>query len=381
MMKAPYAVHAASSRGRQHAERHSDDRSPYQRDRDRVVHCSAFRKLQYKTQVFVTREGDFYRTRLTHSLEVAQIARSIARHLHLDEDLTEALALAHDLGHPPFGHAGETGLNEALAAFGGFDHNAQSLRVVTLLEHRYAAFDGLNLSWETLEGLAKHNGPMRGQPPEYIAAFDAAYPLDLGRQTSAEAQVAAFADDIAYNTHDLDDGLRAGLFHFEDLAALPLIGDALREARALTAETKRVRHEMSRRVINALVHDVLGESARRLRALAPADAEAIRAADAPVIGFSAEMAAANAAIKSFLFARMYRHWRVNRMTHKAKMVAKALGALFLERPYLLPDDWRERAGKAESEQAAVAVRDYVAGMTDRFALDEYARLTDPSVPA
>ena len=380
MTKAPYAVHAEQSRGRQFSETQSDDRSPYQRDRDRVVHCSAFRKLQYKTQVFVTREGDFYRTRLTHSLEVAQIARSIARHLGLDEDLTEALALAHDLGHPPFGHAGETGLNDALAAFGGFDHNAQSLRVVTVLEDRYAAFDGLNLTWETLEGLAKHNGPLV-KPPEYIAAFDALFPLDLHRQPSAEAQVAAFADDIAYNTHDLDDGLRAELFDFDDIAGLPMVGDALRESQALTSEKKRVRHELSRRVINAVVHDVLKESAARLAAMNPASADEIRSAPEPVIGFSPAMAAANREIKAFLFERMYRHWRVNRMSHKAQMVTKALGKLLLEQPRLLPDDWRDRAGKAETEQAAVVVRDYVAGMTDRYALDEYARLTDPSVPA
>jgi dGTPase len=380
MWKAPYAVAAEMSRGRKFNEVESDDRSPYQRDRDRVVHCSAFRKLQYKTQVFVTREGDFYRTRLTHSLEVAQIARSIARKLGLDEDLTEALALAHDLGHPPFGHAGETGLNEALAAFGGFDHNAQSLRVVTLLEHRYANFDGLNLSWEALEGLAKHNGPLTS-PPDYIAAFDASYSLELHRQPSAEAQVAAFADDIAYNTHDLDDGLRAGLFGFDDICSLPMVGDAVREAQSVTAEIGRVRHEISRRVINALVHDVIAESGRRTAALNPRSANDIRNAADPVVAFSPAMAVANKEIKTFLFARMYRHWRVNRMTHKAKMVTKSLGTLLLERPYLLPDDWRERAGKPETEQAAAAVRDYVAGMTDRYALDEYARLTDPSVPA
>ena len=380
MTIAPYAVQAAQSRGRQFAEIHSDDRSPYQRDRDRVVHCSAFRKLQYKTQVFVPREGDFYRTRLTHSLEVAQIARSIARKLGLDEDLTECLALAHDLGHPPFGHAGERGLNEALSGFGGFDHNAQSLRVVTLLERRYAAFDGLNLSWEALEGLAKHNGPLTN-PPVYIAEFDTKYPLDLLRQPSAEAQVAAFADDIAYNTHDMDDGLRAGLFGFEDIAHLPLIGEALRESQALTGASNRVRHELSRRMINGLVHDVLRESAARLDALAPKDADAIRDADAPVIGFSSGMAAANRAVKKFLFERMYRHWRVNRMTHKARLVTTELGILLLERPYLLPDDWRVSAGEPGSAQAATVVRDYVAGMTDRYALDEYARLTDPAVPA
>jgi dGTPase len=374
---APYAVR--KSRGRRHPETEAADRSPYQRDRDRVLHSAAFRKLQYKTQVFVSREGDFYRTRLTHSLEVAQIARSIARRLRLDEDLTEALALAHDLGHPPFGHAGETGLNEALAAFGGFDHNAQSLRVVTVLEHRYAAFDGLNLTWEALEGLAKHNGPLAA-PPAYIAEFDALYPLDLARQPSAEAQVAAFADDVAYNAHDLDDGLRARLFTLDEIAALPLVGEALREARGLTDAESRVRHETIRRVIDAMVRDVIAESERRLAALAPADVDAVRAAG-PVIGFSREMVDVNQAVKEFLFERMYRHWRVNRMTHKARMVTAALAGLLLRRPDLLPDDWRRRAGTAESAQAAGVVRDYVAGMTDRYAMEEFSRLTDPAVPA
>ncbi len=380
MTKAPYAVHARDSRGRQHAQPDSDDRSPYQRDRDRVVHCSAFRKLQYKTQVFVTREGDFYRTRLTHSLEVAQIARSIARTLGLDEDLTECLALAHDLGHPPFGHAGERGLNEALREFGGFDHNDQSFRVVTLLEQRYAAFDGLNLSWETLEGLAKHNGPLKNPPPT-IAAFNEAMPLDLNRQTSAEAQVAAFSDDVAYNTHDLDDGLRAGLFEFEDLLDLPVIGDLVRRAQALTTAKNRVRHELSRSVINTLVHDALKESERRLAALNPQSTEDIRNAPTPVIGFSEEIRVANVALKRFLFARMYRHWRVNRQTHKAEHVTKTLANLLLHQPNLLPDDWRDRAGAGGSAQAAEVVRDYVAGMTDRYALDEFSRLTDPAVPA
>jgi dGTPase len=378
MDKVPYAVQA--SRGRQHAQPDSDNRSPYQRDRDRVVHSSAFRKLQYKTQVFVARDGDFYRTRLTHSLEVAQIARSIARALGLDEDLTECLALAHDLGHPPFGHAGERGLNEALADFGGFDHNDQSFRVVTQLEQRYAAFDGLNLTWESLEGLAKHNGPLK-HPPATIAAYDAVQKLDLHQHTSAEAQIAAFADDIAYNTHDLDDGLRAGLFGFADIQPLPVIGDLLREAQALTSAENRVRHELSRRVINTLVHDALKESTARLAALAPQSAEDIRNAPRAVIGFSDELRAVNAALKKFLFARMYRHWRVNRQTHKAEHVAKSLAALLLRQPDLLPDDWRDRAGEPHSAQCAVVVRDYVAGMTDRYALDEFSRLTDPAVPA
>jgi dGTPase len=380
MNLAPYAVRSENSRGRLHAEPKPADRTEYQRDRDRVVHSSAFRKLQYKTQVFVTREGDFYRTRLTHSLEVAQIARSLARSLMLDEDLTEALALAHDLGHPPFGHAGEAGLDEALSDFGGFDHNAQSLRVVTLLEHRYAAFDGLNLSWEMLEGLAKHNGPVSA-PAAYVAEFDAKFPLDLQRQASAEAQVAAFADDIAYNAHDLDDGLRAKLFTLADIAELPLVGEALAKARSLTSDEKRIRHEMTRRVINAMIHDVIVESQVRLKQLAPLDADAIRDAPRPVILFSEKLAAANRAIKSFLFERMYRHWRVNRMSHKAQAVTRTLGALLLAKPELLPDDWRAEAGAGNAAQAAIIVRDYVAGMTDRYAMQEYARLTDPAVPS
>ncbi len=380
MELAPYAVSSVASRGRLHAEPPPTDRSAYQRDRDRVVHSSAFRKLQYKTQVFVTREGDFYRTRLTHSLEVAQIGRSLSRSLRLDEDLTEALALAHDLGHPPFGHAGETGLDAALSDFGGFDHNAQSLRVVTLLEHRYAGFDGLNLSWEMLEGLAKHNGPMAA-PPAYVAQFNEKFPLDLQRHASAEAQVAAFADDIAYNAHDLDDGLRARLFTLADIADLPLLDAALAAARQLTSDEQRIRHEMTRRVINWMIHDVIVESQARLQDLAPRDVEAIRDANAPVILFSEKLAAANAAIKAFLYQRMYRHWRVNRMSHKAQAVIKSLGSLLLAKPELLPDDWRVKAGEPNSQQAASVVRDYVAGMTDRYAMQEYGRLTDPSVPS
>ena len=381
MELAPYAVRGETSRGRLTPEPASAMRSPFQRDRDRVIHCTAFRKLQYKTQVFVNHEGDFYRTRLTHSLEVAQIARSIARALRLDDDLTEALALAHDLGHPPFGHAGETGLNAALAAFGGFDHNAQSLRVVTVLERRYAGFDGLNLTWETLEGLVKHNGPI-AEPGGFVAAYDARHPLDLGTFASAEAQVAALADDIAYHSHDLDDGLRAHLFTAEDVAGLPVMGDCLREVRRLHGSLgdSRLRHETIRRVLDRLIRDVVEESTRRLAALAPSSADAIRRAPAPVIAFSTEMAEANRAIKSFLFAHMYRHWRVNRATSKARKLTAALATLLLEEPGLLPDDWGPMAGAPQSLQAAETVRDYIAGMTDRYARDEFRRLTDPGVP-
>jgi dGTPase len=378
MHHAPYAVRPETMRGRLHPEPEGVGRSPWQRDRDRVIHSSAFRKLQYKTQVFVNHEGDYYRTRLTHSLEVAQIARSIARELRLDEDLTEALALAHDLGHPPFGHAGEEGLNVRMKPYGGFDHNAQSLRVVTRLEARYAAFDGLNLTWETLEGLAKHNGPLRNPPP-YIAEYDALHPLDLHSHASGEAQVAAFADDVAYHSHDLDDGMRAKLFGPDDIAHLPVVGDALARARvcSLDVPPPRLRHETIRRVINAFVTDIIGESRRRLLALDPADADAIRRAKQPVVAFSPAMAEANRAVKEFLFAHMYRHWRVNRMTNKARQVTEDLFGLLHGDVSMLPDGWRAQAGVQDGPRAALTVADYIAGMTDRFALEEHRRLTDP----
>ena len=380
MPPAPYAVHPAASRGRLHPEPESPTRSPFQRDRDRVIHSTAFRRLQYKTQVFVNHEGDFFRTRLTHTIEVAQIARSLARALGLDEDLTEALALAHDLGHPPFGHAGEEALNLAMKPFGGFDHNAQSLRVVTLLESRYAAFDGLNLTWETLEGLVKHNGPL-SKPPAYVAEYDARHKLDLGTQPSAEAQVAALADDIAYHSHDLDDGLRARLFDVADIAHLPVVGTALAAARqaSLDMPPARLRHETIRRVIDAMVTDLIAETTRRIARLAPKDADAIRRARRRVVAFAEPMAEANQAIKDFLYARMYRHWRVNRMTSKARKLTEALYRLLLAEPILLPDDWRARAGEAGTPRCAGIVGDYVAGMTDRYAMDEYRRLTDLSV--
>jgi dGTPase len=380
MSPAPWAVQREKSRGRLHPEPEAVTRSPWQRDRDRIIHSSAFRKLQYKTQVFVNHEGDFYRTRLTHSIEVAQVARSVARELGLDEDLAEALALAHDLGHPPFGHAGEDALSAAMQPFGGFDHNAQSLRVVTALESRYAGFDGLNLSWETLEGLAKHNGPLR-RPPPYVADYDARHPLDLSTYPSAEAQVAAQADDIAYHAHDLDDGWRAGFFTPADLQHLPVVGEALAEARraSLDVPPTRLRHETIRRVINRFVNDLVAETGRRLADLDPADADDIRRAGRPAAGFSEGMAEANRVIKEFLFARMYRHWRVNRMTAKARRLLADVFALLHGQSGLLPDDWRSRAGEAGTPRAASVVCDYIAGMTDRYASEEHRRLTDLSV--
>ncbi len=381
MALAPYAVRPETARGRLHPEPEAPTRSPWQRDRDRIIHSSAFRRLQYKTQVFVNHEGDFFRTRLTHTIEVAQIARSIARELHVDEDLTEALALAHDLGHPPFGHAGEEGLNRGMKPWGGFDHNAQAVRVVTLLESRYAAFDGLNLTWETLEGLAKHNGPL-SKPPAYIAEYDSRHKLDLHSQPGVEAQIAAAADDIAYHSHDLDDGMRAGLFGPEEISHLPLVREALKEARvaSLDVPPSRLRHETIRRVINQLASDLAAETTRRLVKLAPGDADAVRRSRHPVVGFSPAMAEANDAIKDFLHARMYRHWRVNRMSAKARRLTEHLFTLLVDDVSTLPDEWRGRAGEADSRRAALAVADYIAGLTDRSAVDEHRRLTDLTVP-
>ena len=378
MVVAPYAVQAESSRGRLHPEPGAEGRSPWQRDRDRIIHSSAFRKLQYKTQVFVNHEGDYYRTRLTHSIEVAQIARSIARELRLDEDLTEALALAHDLGHTPFGHAGEEALNACMKPFGGFSHNAQSLKIVTSLENRYAAFDGLNLTWEALEGLAKHNGPLK-DPPGFIAEYSAKHSLELSTYPSAEAQVAAIADDVAYHSHDIDDGLRAGLFTIEEIEHLPVVGPAIKEARvaSLDVPPPRLRHETIRRVINEFVTDLVEESRRRLAARAPKDADAVRRAKQPVVAFSERMADANRSIKDFLFAHMYRHWRVNRMTAKARMVTEALFTLLHGDTALLPGHWHALAGSRPDGRAARVVADYIAGMTDRYALEEHRRLTDP----
>ena len=381
MTLAPYAVRPETSRGRLYPEAGGDARSPFQRDRDRIIHATAFRRLQYKTQVFIYHEGDHFRTRLTHSIEVAQIARSIARLLALDEDLAEALALAHDLGHPPFGHAGEDALNSAMKPYGGFDHNAQSLKAVTALEARYAGFDGLNLTWETLEGLAKHNGPLR-RPSPYIADYDAKHPLDLATHASAEAQVAALADDIAYNNHDLDDGLRARLFTLDEVAALPLIGEALAEARAAAPDVTpdRLASEVVRRVINRMVGDVAAETRRRLAALNPATVDDIRRHHRPVVAFSDAMTEANLAVRDFLFHRMYRHWRVNRTMAKSKRVVQVLFSLLHGGPQMLPPLWRARAGDAGSAQCAQVVCDYIAGMTDRYALEEHRRMTDPDIP-
>jgi dGTPase len=385
--RAPYASDPAQSRGRLVAEPPSATRSDFRRDCDRIIHSTAFRRLKHKTQVFVFHEGDHYRTRLTHTLEVQQIARSLARALGLDEDLAEALALAHDLGHPPFGHAGERALDECLAGAGGFDHNAQTLRVVTSLERRYAQFDGLNLTWETLEGLVKHNGPLTDRAgnavgryrdtglPEGIRDYAAIQDLQLWSFASAEAQVAAIADDIAYDAHDIDDGLRAGLFGLGDLSEVPLLGGILREIRAGHPDLDPVRtaHELVRRVITRLIEDVVAESGRRLAALAPGDVGDIRLATGPVVAFSGAMAAAEQGIKDFLYPRMYRHERVMRVMNAAQGVVRDLFRHYLVNPADMPEEWQGDLRRTDERGRIRHTGDFIAGMTDRYALAEHAR--------
>jgi dGTPase len=363
-------------------------RSQFQRDRDRIIHSTAFRRLTYKTQVFVYHEGDHYRTRLTHSLEVAQIARTVARALGLDQDLAETLALAHDLGHTPFGHAGEEALNAEMARFGGFSHNEQALRILTRLERRYAEFDGLNLTWETLEGIVKHNGPLTGpgidRPvPPSIAEYDRLQPLALDSFPGPEAQVASLADDIAYNNHDIDDGLRAGLFTVADLAEVPLVGPVFGDvgSRYPGIEEPRLIHESIRRVIDRMVGDLVAETRRRLAANRVGSAAAVRALKEPIAAFSTEMHDNDRALKEFLFERMYRHYRVNRMSSKARRVVRDLFALYLCEPECLPGEWRGLAAGPEDPRTARVAADYIAGMTDRYALDEHHRLFDTYMPS
>ena len=384
---APYASKPEKTRGRLHPEPEHSMRSAFQRDRDRIIHSTAFRRLTHKTQVFVYHEGDHYRTRLTHSLEVAQIARTISRALGLEEDLAETLALAHDLGHTPFGHAGEEALDAEMTRFGGFSHNDQTLRILTRLERRYAEFDGLNLTWESLEGTVKHNGPLRGAGIDRpvsptIAEYDRCHPLALDLFPSAEAQVAALADDIAYNNHDIDDGLRAGLFLVSDLTEVPLVGPVfgLVAAQYPGIEEPRLIHEAIRRLIDLMVGDLIVETRSRIAASTVDSAEAVRGLGSPVVAFSAEMRRNDRAFKDFLLERMYRHYRVNRMSSKARRVVHDLFALYLAEPQCLPSEWRELAAGPDDQQTARVAADYLAGMTDRFALDEHHRLFDTYAP-
>ena len=381
--RAPYASDPSRSRGRLHGEAASRSRTPFERDRDRIVHSSAFRRLKGKTQVFVAHEGDHYRTRLTHSLEVAQIARAVARQMGLDDDLAECLGIAHDLGHPPFGHTGEDVLDACMEPYQGFDHNAQTLRVVTKLERKYPTFDGLNLTWETLEGAVKHNGPLIrfGQGladlPIAIQEYVAAHDLELDTWPGPEAQVAAHADDIAYNNHDIDDGLRAGLFTIEQLRAeVPMVERVLsgveRDYPGLVAS--RVAAETVRRLIGVWIDDLVRESGNRLAAAKPGDVEDVRAAGKPLIGFSDQMNEHQAVLRRFLMTRMYRHWKVNRSRSHAKRIIKDLFALFLADPELLPPDWQLGGDGPGGMRTARRVCDYIAGMTDDYAIDEHRRL-------
>lgn len=385
MMKEIHPLHLASvactpeaSRGRLFPEAESNTRSCFQRDRDRIIHSTAFRRLEYKTQVFVNHEGDHYRTRLTHSLEVSQMARSICRSLGLNEDLAETLALAHDLGHTPFGHAGEDGLGEAMAPFGGFDHNGHTLRLITSLEQRYAEFDGLNLTWETLEGIAKHNGPLVGVVPRAIAEYNVRHDLELSTYASLEAQVASLSDDIAYNNHDIDDGLRAGLFSIADLEEVPSIATLFHEVKKRYPDISEPRliHESIRRVINRMVTDLITTSRENIAASGVKTVEDVRRLGRPLIAFSDAMMQQNRMLKAFLMQRMYRHYKVNRMAAKAKRVVGELFTFFLAEPECLPTGWRMLTDAAGTQKTAMVAADFIAGMTDRFALDEHRRIFD-----
>jgi dGTPase len=376
---AAYSAGAVPSRGRLAAEPECTTRSPFQRDRDRILHSTAFRRLTYKTQVFVFHEGDHYRTRLTHSLEVAQIARTVARQLRLDEDLAEAIALAHDLGHPPFGHAGERALDKVMHDFGGFDHNAQSLRVVTGLERKYAQFDGLNLTWETLEGLAKHNGPV--EPTSAVTKvarrLELWQSLELGSWPAAEAQVAALADDIAYVAHDIDDGLRAHLITLSDLEGQPLAGPSMRRVReGGPADEGRAVYELTRRLITLMIADLVTESRERLAALAPRTPDDIRAAPQATIGFSAAMATDIARLKAFLFERVYRHERVMSVMRDAESIVGDLFEKYRADPAAMAEAWHAASQRLDDRRRARLICDFVGGMTDRFAIAEHRRLFD-----
>lgn len=376
-MHAVYACDPGTSRGRLYPEEESDFRSCFQRDRDRIIHASAFRRLKHKTQVFVEHEGDYYRTRLTHSIEVAQVARTMAGTLNLNPELTEAVALAHDLGHPPFGHTGEEALNELMAPYGGFDHNAQAIRIVTRLERHYADFDGLNLTWETLEGIAKHNGPVTGDLPYALLEYDKRHDLELGTHASAEAQVAALSDDIAYNNHDLHDGLRAELFSTDELAELPLLDGCFAEVDGKYPGLNyyRRRHEALRRFFGLLVADVIKVSRGRLAALDPGTAAGIRHAGHPVIGFSDDLWRDLKVIRHFLFERMYRAPSVVAMRAQVTDVIRDLFPLYMRQPDLLPKQWRKDVAEVEGRtELARIVTDYISGMTDRFALQQHRKL-------
>lgn len=384
--RAAYACDPAKSLGRLVPEADSPTRTPYQRDRDRIIHSNAFRRLKHKTQVFIAHEGDHYRTRLTHTIEVAQIARALARALRLDEDLAEAVALVHDFGHTPFGHTGEDTLNERMKDFGGFDHNAQSLRIVTKLEHRYAAFDGLNLSWETLEGLVKHNGPLTGvyshesakAVPQPILDFNDKYDLQLDSFASLEAQCAAIADDIAYNAHDIDDGLRAGLLTLEGLEDVKLTRDLIAVVREKypKLDDARVGYELVRRQITIMVEDVIIEAQRRIAAVQPKSSDDVRAASTALVGFSPAMFVQEGELKRYLFKNLYFHESVVRRRRIADKVVQDLFDLYQKIPEMMPQEWQTKMKNLQQSAKARHIADFISGMTDNYALREHRRLFD-----
>ncbi|QKV17747.1 deoxyguanosinetriphosphate triphosphohydrolase [Oricola thermophila] len=385
--RAAYATCPEKSRGRFVDEPRSRTRTEFQRDRDRIVHSTAFRRLKHKTQVFFSHEGDHYRTRLTHTIEVSQIARALARAFRLDEDLAEAVALVHDFGHTPFGHTGEDVLNELMADYGGFDHNAQALRVVTKLERRYAEFDGLNLTWETLEGLVKHNGPLedpetgrgtRGPVPPTILNYCALHDLEIDRHAGLEAQLAAISDDIAYNTHDIDDGLRAGLLNFDMLREVTLAREILDEVDRLYPglDDSRRGHETTRRLITRMVEDVIARTTQNLSELEPTSVEDIYRAGRTMAEFSPEMASLERELKDFMFANMYRHPDVMRVRAQAEEIVRGLFAAFMAQPEKMGGHWSEQLSQVDEPALARRVADYLAGMTDTFALSEHRRLFD-----
>ena len=376
-MQAIFAADPAGTKGRLFPEEESAHRTPFHRDRDRIIHSSAFRRLKHKTQVFVEHEGDYFRTRLTHSIEVAQVARTLANALGLNQELAEAVALAHDLGHTPFGHTGEDAMDELMQPYGGFDHNAQALKIVTSLERSYAEFDGLNLTWETLEGIAKHNGPVDDPLPYALAEYNAKHDLELNTHACAEAQVAALADDIAYNNHDLHDGLRAGLFTDEEVAELPLVGPCFAEVdkKYPDLDLRRRRNEALRRFFGVMVEDVLRVTRDNLVALDAQSAQDIRMAGRPMAQFSSDLWADLKQVRAFLFTRMYRAPSVVAMRKDVSAKVLALFPYFMEKPYLLPMEWQVEFAHSPDEQTiARVVCDYIAGMTDRFALQQYEQL-------
>jgi dGTPase len=377
--RAPWAADPARSRGRLHAEESADrgPRDAFQRDRDRIIHSISFRRLRHKTQVFLAPDGDHFRVRLTHSLEVAQIGRTIARVLGLNEDLTEALCLAHDIGHPPFGHAGEDALRQAMRDAGGFDHNGHTLRTLMRIERPYPRWPGLNLTWETLEGLAKHNGPV-AVPPWALAEADGEARLELTSHASLEAQVAALADDIAYDNHDIDDGLRAGLLTLEQIEAVPLIADGWRrvDARFPDLPRERLAGELIRSQIGAMVNDLIAESRTRIADAGVGRVEDVRAAGRALIGFSPAMATAERALKRFMYANLYHHPRQLEAASAAQRVVSALFAAYRSDPALLPEEWRLRLPEGEPAVSR-HIADFIAGMTDRYAVSRYREVVGP----